>query len=308
MSQPSSWPLPSGSSRLLLPQPLIEQLSQHPLARQLYPVAYGHYLEASGHRVRRTVHTDHLMIFCHAGKGHFRTREQHGTVCAGQVLFLPRGIPHSYHADSKNPWSIYWAHFAGSEVEQFINYLGMNPESINKTERARNTVSVVLTLSNWRALLPDVTELLNLQHQRLTVEKGILAANLLQKLLVSLPVLRKIHQSSDQGLNMEALDRFMRDNSHRALTLDDFAEFSRLSRFYFSKRFRHLTGTSPIRYFNQMKIEQAKKLLQETSQTVRQISQTVGFDDPYYFSRLFKQKTGIAPKYWRQRNGKQYAA
>lgn len=298
MSQPSDWPLPSGSSRLLLPLSLTQQLAEHPLSKSLYPVAYGHYLEARDHRVRRSIHTDHLLIFCHAGRGFFRTEQHQGSITAGQVLFLPKGLAHSYHSDFEQPWSIYWTHFAGDQSEQFMDYIGI---------QSQESPPPVLTLRHWQALLPDVTELLNLQHQRLTFERAMLAVALLRKLLSQLPLLVRDQDILETGLNRKAIDRFMRDNIHRQLELDDFAAFTGLSRYYFSKKFKELTGFPPIRFFNVMKMHAAKKMLEETEHSVRQIALSFAFEDPYYFSRLFKKVIGVAPQGYREAFNKKYS-
>jgi len=292
MSQPSDWPLPAGSSRLLLPHAISQQLASNPLSSGLYPVSYGHYLEARDHRVRRSVHTDHLLIFCHAGRGFYRTEHHQGAILAGQMLFLRQDIAHSYHSDPENPWSIYWAHFAGRQTQEFMDYIGL---------RGAPEQPPVITLKRWQSLLPDVTDLLNLQHQRLTFERAMYATAILRKLLSQIPLLVKEPAEADSLFNLTALDRFMRDNSHRALQLNDFAEFSGLSRYYFSKKFRELTGVPPLRYFNEMKIAAAQRMLNETNASVRQVALAFGFDDPYYFSRLFKKITGTSPQHFRER-------
>src|SRR5690554_3852256 len=299
MSQPSNCPLPAGSTRLIMPQPLIEQLQQHPLTRGLYPISYGHYLDAAGHRVRRHVHTDHLIIFCHGGRGRYRAGKHKGYLLPGQVLFLPKGVSHIYQSDSTQPWSIYWAHFAGEQVTDFMDYLGI---SENNEHPAHPQGNPVLTLRNWRALLTDVTHLLNLQHERLNLDKGVLASSLLRKLLSELPLMARQEQADRKEFNLESLKRFMRDNSHKSLVLDELAEFTGLSRYHFSKKFRQSTGNSPLNYFTQMKMSQAAQMLREGEQTIRQISQTLGYDDPYYFSRLFKKHQGEAPRFYRQNN------
>ncbi|RUO44467.1 AraC family transcriptional regulator [Aliidiomarina taiwanensis] len=300
MSKPSNWPLPEGSTRLIMPQPLLEQLQQNPLTRGLYPISYGHYLNAYGHRVRRRVHTDYLMIFCHAGRGRYRAGKHKGHLLPGQVLFLKKGVAHIYQADSQQPWSIYWAHFAGDQVESFMDYLGISATS---SEPAHPHGNPVLTLQNWRALLSDVTQLLNLQHERLNFDKGVLAAALLRKLLSELPLMARPKQADRKEFNLSSLQRFMRDNSHKSLELNELAEFTGLSRYHFSKKFRQTTGDSPVNYFTRMKMEQAAQMLREGEQTIRQISQTLGYDDPYYFSRLFKKHQGLAPSFYRQHAG-----
>jgi len=65
---------------------------------------------------------------------------------------------------------------------------------------------------------------------------------------------------------------------------------------YFRKLFKEVTGLSPIMYFNRMRIEYAKTLLQQDSTlSIKEIAASAGFPDPYYFSRVFKKITGFSP-------------
>ncbi|SDB07334.1 AraC-type DNA-binding protein [Pseudidiomarina indica] len=286
MSQPSSWPLPSGSSRVVLPLKLTQQLAQHPLTKHLYPRAYGHYVDALGHQVERQSHTDYLLIFCYRGRGWFRTATTQGSLEAGQLLLLPAGQAHAYSADLQQPWSIYWAHFQGQAASTCMSFLGL-------TE-----TQPVLTLSQWRTLIPVVTHLLNLQTQRHQFTAAVVAASLLQQIIAELPRLT-VTVKEPQGFELAALERFMYDNYHRDLSLADFAEFAGLSRFHFSKKFKQLTGTSPMRYFNQIRVKIACQLLDSSTDSIRHIGQQLGFDDPYYFSRLFKKTMGMSPQHYR---------
>ncbi|PHR64870.1 AraC family transcriptional regulator [Pseudidiomarina marina] len=287
MSQPSSWPLPPGSSRVVLPLQLTRQLSRHPLTKHLYPLAYGHYVDAQGHQVERQQHTDYLLIFCHRGSGWYRTETASGNLRAGQLLLLPAGQAHAYAAHNEQPWSIYWAHFQGSAAAACLEFLELTNQQ------------PVLTLARWRQLVPVVTDLLNLQTQRHQFAAAVVAASLLQRIIAELPRLTATMQAP-QGFDLPALERFMYNNSHRDLSLDDFADFAGLSRFHFSKKFKQFTGTSPMRYFNQIRVKIACQLLDASTDSIRQISQQLGFDDPYYFSRLFKKTMGISPQYYRE--------
>ncbi|MGL6221188.1 MAG: helix-turn-helix domain-containing protein, partial [Lacrimispora sphenoides] len=60
--------------------------------------------------------------------------------------------------------------------------------------------------------------------------------------------------------------------------------------------FKKYKGTSPIEYFTKLKIEKAKELMiQFPDLSLRKISESLGFNDVYYFSKVFKKITGIAP-------------
>ncbi|EKE84881.1 AraC family transcriptional regulator [Idiomarina xiamenensis] len=286
MSQPSNWPLPAGSSRIRLPQEVVSQLRQHPFSKDFYPLAFGHYLDAQGHLVKRAIHSNYLLIFCHQGRGYYETEQARGELQAGQLLLLPKHCKHRYQAHSEHPWSIYWAHFDGPAAASCMDILGTSPDK------------PVITLPDWRELRSDVTALLNLQHQRLTLAQAQLAATLLRKLLLDIANIRQRARQVSH-FDLLALERWMKDNLHRSLSLADFADFVGLSRFHFSKKFRQKTGTTALHYFNDLKIKQACRLLDQSQQTVRQIAADLGFDDPYYFSRLFKKVMGLSPQHYR---------
>lgn len=56
-----------------------------------------------------------------------------------------------------------------------------------------------------------------------------------------------------------------------------------------------------VHYMHQLKIQQAKHLLLHTAQSVQEIGQSVGYADPFYFSRIFKRVEGISPQHFRQK-------
>jgi len=67
----------------------------------------------------------------------------------------------------------------------------------------------------------------------------------------------------------------------------------------FRRRFKNQTGTSPNQYLLHVKIERAKELLLFTDTEVKDIAPQVGFADPSYFSRVFKEKAGVSPHRYR---------
>ena len=78
------------------------------------------------------------------------------------------------------------------------------------------------------------------------------------------------------------------------------AEFG-YSRSFISKLFRSQTGESPGGYFLRMKIKRAKTLIRESNLNFSQISTRLGFENPQYFSRIFKKHTGMTPTEFKNR-------
>ena len=73
---------------------------------------------------------------------------------------------------------------------------------------------------------------------------------------------------------------------------------------YFSSIFKRYTGISPIEYLIVFRLDAAKRLLQSTGYSVKEISSSVGYDDALYFSRLFKRRFGLSPNEWREQTSR----
>ncbi|MCR5666024.1 MAG: PocR ligand-binding domain-containing protein [Eubacterium sp.] len=83
------------------------------------------------------------------------------------------------------------------------------------------------------------------------------------------------------------------------LTLQDVAEQVHLNPSYFSRIFKQVTGSSFKEYLTMIRVEESKRLLQNTDYTLLSIAIAVGFEDQSYFSRVFKKQTGLTPKQFR---------
>lgn len=69
---------------------------------------------------------------------------------------------------------------------------------------------------------------------------------------------------------------------------------------YVFQQFRLATGKSVMAYFNELKIERAKKLLLEGNLNVSEIAAALAFDTPNYFTKSFRRMTGLTPTQWRK--------
>jgi AraC-like DNA-binding protein len=81
-----------------------------------------------------------------------------------------------------------------------------------------------------------------------------------------------------------------------------------MSHAYFTQQFRKHTGHSPRSFFNRQKIAKACEYLAETDTKVESIAHLVGYEDPFYFCRLFKRITQRTPTMYRQSCRKAAAA
>ncbi|MCM3411294.1 response regulator transcription factor [Metabacillus litoralis] len=94
--------------------------------------------------------------------------------------------------------------------------------------------------------------------------------------------------------------RFINENYHKEITMEYVSELINLSPFYFSKIFKKYEGITFIDYLTNVRIEKSKELLLDHHLSFKEICFLVGYNDPNYFSRVFKKVTEFSPTEYRQ--------
>lgn len=289
MSQPSHWPLTATATRAFLPLFLVEQLAAHPLARGLYPLGFGHYPQARGHRMTRETHDDCLLLYCTAGEGWLETAAGRETVVAGSLVVLPPGVAHRYAAATRQPWTIWWVHFNGETLPEALAHLGLGERRVVHAGLHATAVA------GFRALLET-------RQTGFALDAYIHAAAQLRALLTFFALeLPRAGQPRSESLDLGRVTTWMREHLERPVELAELAAAtSELSVFHFARRFRTATGMAPIQYFIHLRMEHACRLLDMSDAPVHLVARQLGYDDPYYFSRLFRKVIGVAPSDYRR--------
>jgi AraC family transcriptional regulator len=105
------------------------------------------------------------------------------------------------------------------------------------------------------------------------------------------------------GLSPAALRRvqlFIEANLARPIHLHDLASRAALSPYHFARAFKTSAGTTPRAYVEHRRIEQAKRLLEESKQSLADVAMEVGFATQSRLTATFKRKTGFTPGEYRR--------
>ncbi|TGE33232.1 PocR ligand-binding domain-containing protein [Desulfosporosinus sp. Sb-LF] len=111
-----------------------------------------------------------------------------------------------------------------------------------------------------------------------------------------------LENNKDQK-NLQAVQRaaeFIRRNYRHKLTIDDIAQEVYLSPCYVSRIFKQGLGCTLMEYLTQVRVEEAKIMLKNPKYNVMQVAEESGFEDPGYFTRVFKKHEGITPSRFKQ--------
>ncbi len=95
---------------------------------------------------------------------------------------------------------------------------------------------------------------------------------------------------------MEPVLRYIRQNLHRQITLEDLAAAAHLEKAYFSRKFKVHTGCAPLEFVRLTRIRKAKDLLRFSDMSITQIGEALGFQSLHHFSKVFQKHTGQSPR------------
>lgn len=106
----------------------------------------------------------------------------------------------------------------------------------------------------------------------------------------------------------EKIRHYLDTHFQESLTLEELAAMAHWDKFYFSHQFSSSYGISPINYLLRKRVEHSKHLLETTDYSITQIAESSGFSSQNYFSQIFKKTTGMSPRQFRKRAGKEPAS
>ena len=106
------------------------------------------------------------------------------------------------------------------------------------------------------------------------------------------------------GATAQKIADFIQMNYHRRFKISQLAEKFHYTRNHMFVLFKREFGVSPIEYLINVRLDKAKMFLtnEDYNLSVKEISDAVGFEDPLYFSRLFRKRTGMSPTEYKKCN------
>lgn len=276
-----------GERMVVLPTQVFTEYARHPLVRRLYLTDVGFFPRAKHHyRERKEGIEEFIFIYCTDGQGVLEIAGREYRLLKNEAICIPRLTPHRYNACAEDPWSILWVHFRGGDVALF------------PLEDCR-----IVSLSSQNAVtrMTFLFELLlRAVDANYTQGNFIYMSQVLALILSEAYYREKKNSTREQNKHVTSVVRFMYQHLDQALTLDQISGAFSLSKSYLNLIFKQHTQHAPMDFFIQLKMQKACSLLRSTEWKIYQIGQAVGYQDPYYFSRIFAKTVGLSPKGYRQ--------
>ncbi len=111
--------------------------------------------------------------------------------------------------------------------------------------------------------------------------------------------------ASDADMIIRSVEKYFKEHFREEIDLGELASSFGFSSAYLSRIFTKKKGGSPVRFLTEIRINEAKRLLATTNETIARVGELSGYPDQFYFSRIFRKETGENPTSYRKLNQKQ---
>jgi len=212
------------------------------------------------------------------------------TVCTGSVLLAEAGLLDGLEATTH--WS------AADLFARYYPAVKLRPERILVPAGPDHRIITSGGASSWEELALNLVARFCGQEEAIRMAKVFLFGDRSEGQLPYMALGRP--RRHDDAAIAEA-QTWIAEHYASAAPVARMVERSGLAERTFKRRFRAATGYSPVEYVQALRIEEAKQMLETTGEPTDAIAQVVGYEDPTFFRRLFKRRTGTTPARYRRR-------
>lgn len=202
------------------------------------------------------------------------------------VLYYPH-TAYRYAQLGQGQVRYYWLHFTGSEAARLANSCSL--------PNAR-----LLTVGHSASLLAQFEGLF---HDFILRDRCFIPSAASRLLAICVELSRCTEQeNAQQGIGTSRVYRalaYIHQHYNEKLTVPLLAELEHLSPSRFRLLFREAAGMSPLEYITALRLNHARQLLAQTDAPLGEVARAVGYPDQFYFSRIFKEYTGLTPSAYR---------
>ena len=269
------WVLSAGAAR-------VEGTGNYPLTNH----PSHHYFNWNKGRVLH----EYQIIYITKGEGCFESRScGQLAIKSGSIIILFPGEWHRYKPSRSTGWDEYWIGISGNIIDNLLQKKFFRPEN--------PVISVGFNVDLFNLL----TGIIDKTKEEKSGFQALVSGSAFH-LLGHLYSIGKASHLEDE-FSKEIINKakiLFRANIGADFSTEHAAEELQVGYSWFRKAFKAHTGMAPGQYFIQLKVQKAKELLSNPQHSIKCIAYDLKFDSTFYFSKLFKEKTGFTPIQFRK--------
>lgn len=234
---------------------------------------------------------DYQILYIASGKAHFYFHGVEEIVPAGNMVLYRPKEEQRYYYYGEDQTEVYWVHFTGNNVTNILRKYGI--------EDHVHVIHTGTSMEYKRLFLAMIQEmkLCKENYEELLVHYLYELLIMLHRLILRKPRIQNLMLSSE----MNTAVQYFHANYNKKISIEEYAASQHMSVSWFIRNFKEYTNVTPAQYILSLRISNAQTLLETTSCNVSEIADIIGYDNPLYFSRIFKKQCGMSPSEFRKR-------
>ncbi|MGM9617357.1 AraC family transcriptional regulator [Butyricicoccus sp.] len=244
-----------------------------------YALQFGHYYCDEQYCIQRDSLDQFLFVYVKAGQLWVETRGKTFVAERDQVILLDCHFAHKYYC--KEPSEFLWFHFNGSSSLHYSEYLYEQSGLVHTGEHVKHTHQSFARVLSGSQAIPNNEHVVSMNIA------GILAA------------LASPDNHTDIQHDLEPAVQYIRNHYTEEIPLNTLADLCAMSPSHFIRSFGKYLNRTPHEYLLAYRLQQSKRLLITTNDTVESIAERCGFNSASHFARAFRKSTGVSPTVFR---------
>lgn len=233
---------------------------------------------------------DYQLLYIASGKAHFHFDDKEQVVTAGHMVLYRPKEPQKYEYYGEDQTEVYWVHFTGGNVKNVLRSYGLTDD-----KRVFYCGSGLDYQNLFRTMINEL--------QMCKVNYAEMLEMYLRQIFIMLQRYFLNSLKTDNAHVVEEINKatlYFNEHYSEDISIDEYAQNNHVSVSWFIRNFKQCTGSTPMQYILSKRIYNAEILLHDSTYNVTEIAEIVGYDNPLYFSRIFKKVKGISPSEYRK--------
>lgn len=250
-----------------------------------YPLCVGHFFYQSGYRLQRESYDSFLLIYIEKGSLTLTVNGHTATAAQDSFLLIDCYRPHAYAADTG--CDALWCHFDGLTARSFYDAV---------TGRLGN----IFSLTDSYPAVHKLRCIFNVFAEN-QIPKEPLLSKIINDILTIFLLYSPLPTGSESSYGIaEEIISYINEHFAENLSVEQLASMANLSQYHFIRTFRRETGFTPHEYIVNIRMNNAKYLLKNSSLSVKDICFRTGFSCESIFCSAFKKHHGLTPSAYRE--------
>lgn len=251
---------------------------------------YRLYTKSKLPTLRPRGRVDYQLLYIAAGKAHFYFDGKEQIITAGHMVLYRPKEPQKYDYYGEDQTEVYWVHFTGSDVKNILRSYGLTDDKrVFYCGSGLDYQNLFRTMINELQMCKEkYSEMLEMYLKQVFIMLERYFANAART--EPIRVIEEIDKAT----------KYFNEHYNEDINIEEYTQKNYVSISWFIRAFKQCTGSTPMQYILSKRISNAETLLLDHSYNITEIAQIVGYDNPLYFSRIFKKIKGLSPSEYRK--------